>query len=244
MKFLYDLIIPISVITIFSIVLAKNIKKYSKFYYLGALLIASTSTIYEIFKLINGGKLTGLLGILERMSLKGFLSLAFFLLVMFCGALNLKWNITKRLLSIRGELSILGCILMLPHIVIYITKFLMKFFSDSKITYNTYIYTVFGFIAFLIMIPLFITSFKFIRKKLTHSKWKSIQRYSYLFFLLIYLHIAVILINAKEFNLTKFLIYTIIFLAYSILKLNKVNSMQRSRDKSYISNDTLSSLSK
>ncbi|MGL5417600.1 MAG: ferric reductase-like transmembrane domain-containing protein [Clostridium sp.] len=243
MKFLYDLIIPISVITIFSIVLAKNIKTHSKLYYLGALLIASISTIYEILKLFKGVQLTGTFAILERMSLKGFLSLAFFLLVMFCGALNLKWNVTKRLLSIRGELSILGCILMLPHIVIYITKFLMKFFSSANITYTTYIYTVFGFIAFLIMIPLFITSFKSIRKKMSYPKWKSIQRYSYLFFLLIYLHIAVILINAKEFNLSKFLIYTVIFLAYSILKLNKVNSLQKVNQKQTFSNNTASNLS-
>ncbi|WP_297638278.1 ferric reductase-like transmembrane domain-containing protein [uncultured Clostridium sp.] len=243
MKILYDLIIPISAITVFSILLAKNIKKHAKLYYLGALSIASASTIYEFLKLFKGIQLTGTFAILERMSLKGFLSLAFFLLVMFCGALNLKWNITKRLISIRGELSILGCILMLPHLVIYSTRFIMRFFAKSPMTYNTYIYTAFGFIAFLIMIPLFITSFKSIRKKMSYPKWKSIQRYSYLFFLLIYLHIAVILINAKEFNLTKFLIYTAIFLSYSVLKLNKVNSIQKANQKQTFSNKTAPNLS-
>ena len=142
---------------------------------------------------------------------------------MFGGAMNKKWSLTKKLLSIRGELSIIAGILMIPHIIVYATKFLMKFIQGKEISAYTYIYIIFGVIAFALLIPLFITSLKEVKVKMKFKKWKSIQRWSYLFFALIYLHVVIILVNGKEFDVLKFALYSSVFFVYTALKINKYN---------------------
>ncbi|WP_288479053.1 ferric reductase-like transmembrane domain-containing protein [uncultured Clostridium sp.] len=239
MKILYDLILPIFFVTILSLFATKSIKNNSKYYYLVSLFIAAISTTYEVYKIIFGGsKLTGVIYQLERISLKGFLALGCFLLVMFCGAMNTKWNITKKLLSIRGQLAIIGSILMIPHFVVYTTKFIMKLLGTKPISPLNYIYIIMGLLAFIILIPLFLTSFKFIRKKMNPITWKNLQRWSYLFFLLVYLHIAVLLLAAKEFNIAKFSLYTFVFLLYTVLRINKANHLAKLKHNS-ISKPTL-----
>ena len=73
-------------------------------------------------------------------------------------------------------------------------------------------YLIVGIIAFLVMIPLFITSFKKIRIKMKYPEWKKLQRFAYLFYLLVYI---------KLFEL---IVYTIVFGAYFILKLIKTST--------------------
>ena len=46
---------------------------------------------------------------------KGSLGTAFFVLVMYAGAMKNTWKATKTLMKIRGELSIMGCVLVLCH---------------------------------------------------------------------------------------------------------------------------------
>lgn len=230
MKLLYDLILPILFVIVLSLFATKSIRNKSHYYYSASIIIVVISTTYEVYKIIFGGeKLTGVIYQLERISLKGFLALGCFLLVMFCGAMNTKWNITKKLLSIRGQLAIIGSILMIPHFVVYGIKFIMKLFGTKPISTYNYIYIIMGVLAFLIMIPLFITSFKFIRKKMNPITWKNLQRWSYLFFLLVYLHIAVLLFAMKDFNVSKFIFYTFIFLLYTVLRINKANSLSKTK---------------
>ena len=83
------------------------------------------------------------------------------------------------------------------------------------------IHLTIGLVAFLVMIPLFITSFKFVRIKMKYVKWKKIQRWSYLFYGLTYLHVALILLNKDNVDILKIVIYSTIFIVYTILRIMK-----------------------
>ena len=72
--------------------------------------------------------------------MKGFVSTALFILVMFAGALSKKWGITKKLLRVRAEMAILASILILPHFIIYTYKFLVRLFNWKALILAVIIY--------------------------------------------------------------------------------------------------------
>ncbi|MDF2884595.1 MAG: hypothetical protein K0R54_5162, partial [Clostridiaceae bacterium] len=82
-------------------------------------------------------------------------------------------------------------------------------------------YIAVGIIGFIIMIPLFITSIKKIRYKMKGLRWKKLQRWAYLFYILAYVHILLVLLNEKELDWLRLSTYTIIFGSYMTLRLLK-----------------------
>lgn len=71
------------------------------------------------------------------------------------------------------------------------------------------------------MIPLFITSFMKVRKKMNAKTWKKLQRWAYLFYLLAYLHVFILLVNKDTINWTKLITYTSVFGIYTLLRIMK-----------------------
>ncbi len=213
------LIYSLIAVIILTVGLNNIFKKQSKYFYMLATLISVVVTSYEIFKIWTGFKLEGIIFVLERSFMKGFVSTALFILVMFAGALSKKWGITKKLLRVRAEMAILASILILPHFIIYTYKFLVRLFSGKPLSILYISFIIVGLIAFIIRIPLFITSFKKVRFTMSPSKWKMVQRWAYPFYFLVYLHIILILFNKKVFNLNAVILYTVIFLGYFILRI-------------------------
>lgn len=221
MVLIYSLIFA----AVLSLVFTSSIKKHCWFYYSLSGLIAISTTIYEILRLTSNMKLYGFISILEKASIKGIFSISFFVLVMFAGALQTRWAITRKLLRIRAELAIIASILLLPHGFIYLIRFIIKAMNGSlSVIYLSYI--IIGTIGFIIMIPLFITSFKKIRLKMKGRQWKKLQRWAYLFYLLAYLHILIILVGKEKIDWLKLSTYTIIFGVYAILRLIKSKNIR------------------
>jgi DMSO/TMAO reductase YedYZ heme-binding membrane subunit len=141
---------------------------------------------------------------------KGHLSLGIFLLVMFAGVLRKKWIVYKKLLLIRGDLAILGFIFLIPHGVHRLSLALSGYQST-------------GLIAAIIMIPLTISSFMFIRKKIRPDRWKKLHKLAYIAYLMIYIHLGFDI----NFNLSNFyisfgvnsILYHLLFLIYIVLKI-------------------------
>ncbi len=136
---------------------------------------------------------------------QGYIGLSNLYIVMFIGALNNKSKLRVKIMGVRREYSIIGFILITPHALKYFFKFL-----NGSIPFEW-----FGVIPYLIMLPLFITSFIIIRKKLSHNAWKNIQKWAYLAYILIFIHLILV---AKTPNL---FVYIILFTPYLILKLVK-----------------------
>ncbi|SFU69338.1 DMSO/TMAO reductase YedYZ, heme-binding membrane subunit [Clostridium sp. DSM 8431] len=221
-----NLILSILITAIISILFSSSIKKHKNAYYILSSLIALSTLAFEAFKISTGLKPNDNFIIsLESVSAKGILSIAFFILVMYAGALNNKWTVTKKLLKVRGELAIIASILMLPHGIIYGYKFIFltlpKFIATGNFPLLYLSVSVIGIIAFILMIPLFITSFIKVRKQMNAKSWKKLQKWAYLFYLLAYLHVFILLVNRDNINWTKLITYTLVFGIYTILRLIK-----------------------
>ena len=135
---------------------------------------------------------------------KGFLGLAFFVVVMYGGAFKRQSKISKRIRSIRKEYSILGFVFLSVHGVMYLVETL-----TGEISYEWL-----GIIAYLFMIPLFITSFTKIKKKMKIKNWIKLQRFAYIAYLLTFIHL--IIIGESE----HIPVYIALFGFYSFLKLH------------------------
>lgn len=220
-------------VTILSLLFTSSIKKHYYLYYSLAGFIAIITSIYEILRITSNMKLEGFLLTLEKTSIRGLISVSFFILVMYAGALNSKWTITKKLRSIRAELAILGSILMLPHGIIYFIRFLIlklpKIISEGTFPILYFAYIGIGIIGFIVMMPLFITSLRKVRRKMQGQQWKRLQRWAYLFYFLTYVHILLILLNEKEIDWLRLSTYTIIFASYMSLRLLKNKNSVRTK---------------
>ena len=72
------------------------------------------------------------------------------------------------------------------------------------------------------MLPLFITSFMIVRKKFTFTTWKKLQRFAYLAYIMIFIHL---ILMAELPNLA---VYIVLFVPYIILKLRKEYMLYKS----------------
>lgn len=136
--------------------------------------------------------------------IQGFLGLSFFYLVMVTGALNKSSKIRLKLMGVRREYSILGFITITPHALNYTLDWINGERSLALL----------GFGAFIIMVPLFITSFVTIRRKMKAKTWKLIQSAAYIVYLLLFIHL--ILNYTKTINL---FLYIVIFSYYIFMKI-------------------------
>ena len=137
---------------------------------------------------------------------KGFVGFAFFYVVMITGALNPSWKLTKKLRSVRAPYSILGFVLLMSHPLNYVAEVLSK---QRDIPY-------FGVAAFLIMVPLFITSYMAIRKKMKAQTWVKLQRWAYPVYALMLIHLVV---NASSPQ--NRIVAILLFVPYIGLKIHK-----------------------
>lgn len=73
-----------------------------------------------------------------------------------------------------------------------------------------------------IMIPLFITSFKSVRRKMSAKNWKKLQRAAYVFYALIYVHIMLLSVPMYMRGITTYManiiVYTAVFGAYGVMR--------------------------
>ncbi|UZW14840.1 ferric reductase-like transmembrane domain-containing protein [Clostridium pasteurianum] len=236
MIFIYSL----AIITILSLGFTSSIKTRYSIYYSLAAFISILISIYEILRLLSNAKLSGLILSIEKAFMHGNVAVSFFILVMFAGALNTKWNITRKLFSIRAQLAILGSIFILPHGILYLVRFfvlkLPNILSGKTNSTLYLIYMAVGLTAFVILIPLFITSFKKVRTKMNALQWKKLQRWAYPFYFLSYIHILIVLLNDEKIDLLRLIGYTVIFTSYSVLKLLKqleINKIRVKNSSSY-----------
>lgn len=137
--------------------------------------------------------------------IQGFMGLALFYLVMIAGALP-KSKLQKKLMSIRREFSIIGFIVITPHGLHYILEAI-----NGERTL-----AILGVIAYAIMIPLFITSFKAVRKKMTIHTWRKLQSAAYVVYILLSIHLLL------NYTLTiNLVLYIVLFGVYYFLKAKK-----------------------
>lgn len=146
-------------------------------------------------------------------ALESFIPTGLFVVVMYTGLLSP----THKLRSIRRQLSIMAFILIMPHVLIYLLDFLTALFAS--VSALALIGSLTGLLLIVLMVPLFITSFVKVRKKMELAQWKKLHRFSYLAYLLIYVHI--VLVNLSSGDVGHIFISTLIYGIYFVLRIIK-----------------------
>lgn len=215
----------LTVIVIVSILLSyAKLNKTAKYFYVGALIINGIST-YLSFN-VPEGDASPILQIFIKIMRQGHVGISFLVVVMMLGALK-KSKPVVNLFKIRGELSILGVIFLFNHFVYYIVKIITSLPKWHAMTKTALIFTsmvsLLSIWAWIICIPLFITSFRSIRRKMNAARWKAIQRYAYIMYALVYLHIMFAFMSKPDIYEYSFdiMVYSGVFLTYLCLRLRR-----------------------
>lgn len=221
MNFLISIILTIVIISI-----GRNfIKTHSKLCYILSAIISIVLIIASY-----SGVLSNVSPFVKAHILPIFTKSAFatslFVVVMYTGALKNGSKLMKILMPIRAELSIIASILTLAHNIIFGKYHFVTLFTDPKsMSLNMLLAAIISVVLIAIMLPLMITSFTSIRKKMKHKSWKKIQRFAYVFYGLIYVHIMLIMVPVAKTGNTQYiinvLIYSLVFLVYAVMRINK-----------------------
>ncbi len=226
MNFLISMVTAV----VFILLAGKNLKKHSAPYYIGAAVISLAVAIITIY----GVKLpTFTTAYIMPLFAKGGLAGALFVIIASANAFPSGSKPIKTLMPIRGELSIIACILAMSHMVIYgRTNFVALFTRFESLTVPTIVADIMSIGLAAIMLPLFITSFKAIRKKINPKTWKKLQCSAYLFYALIFGHIIFFtgryaIMGRKGYRLN-LIVYSMVFLSYAVCRILKALSKKKS----------------
>ena len=218
MLFIVALIISIIFVAVFK----ELLKKYPNIFYITAAVISIAAFVCSSYVTMLGWVRDYVDGIFA----KGSLGTAFFVLVMYASAMKNTWKATKTLMKIRGELSIMGCVLVLCHNCTYgRTYFRMLFTKPQSLSATQMTAAIISLVLITIMLILTVTSFPNVRKKMNAVKWKKLQRTAYIFYGLIYVHILLINIPYARRGMSEYIInvavYSLVFVNYAMMRIHK-----------------------
>lgn len=202
------LLTSLAIFTLLAILLSKSIKKHATIYYIVLAIpfaLVAIPFIGRLFgvEMFNFNRIPFLGSILRDYIHFGTFAFPILIIVMYTGALNPKIPWVKKLLNIRKELSIISGFPVLTHALIRATntfpRSLMYFTNNEEYMANARVTSelgtgisnfsfVLGIVLLVLFLPLWITSFKSIHKRMGNVKWKKWQKWSYPFYALLFIH--------------------------------------------------------
>ncbi len=217
--------------------LDKPLKKCPAAFYITAavLTIASIVILQSDIRITSRFVRDYVLGIFSR----GAMGTAFWALVMWAGAFPNGSAPIKKLMPIRGELSITAAILTFSHIITYGMQYITNLINGR--TGSDFVITsIVCLVMVLIMTPLTVMSVKKIRKKMNAKTWKKIQRLAYIFYALIYVHILVLFLpkaqKGREGYFLNIIVYSAVFVGYAVMRIRKYYLANKKPEKKLVPN--------
>ncbi len=169
------------------------------------------------------GPLTLLMG-------KCVLSLALFVVVMYVGVFAKGSRAHQWLKPVRSELSIAACILACGHMAVYLASYVPRFGGALSANVLGALAVALGLLALLLVLGA--TSFGFVKKHMRTESWKRLQRWAYVFFGLVYVHLMLMLAPAAsgggEAAVASVAVYSVVFGAYAVLRVRRALLDRRS----------------
>lgn len=151
---------------------------------------------------------------------KCILPLAMFVIVMFIGCFSKESKVSKWLRPIRAELSIIAWILSLGHMVIYMMSYLPRIFGTAAVSTNVMCAFVVAVVLLILLLVLGVTSFGFVKRRMKTSSWIKLQKWSYVFFGLTYVHLMLMLfpsaLHGGKAATISVCVYSVVFIGYAI----------------------------
>lgn len=202
------LLTSLIILTILCILLSKSIKKHAKVYYIIfaiPFVLVALPSIARLFGVEMAGfvRIPFLGEIIRDYIHMGTFGHPLLIIIMYMGALNPRIGSVKKLMSIRKELSIISGFAVFAHSLIRVMNNLpnsLKFFTNNtEYMANTKVVSelgagissfsfILGVIMLIIFIPLWVTSFDGVRKRMGYTKWKKLQRWSYVLYATLFIH--------------------------------------------------------
>lgn len=200
--------------------LEKPIKKHATFFYIATIIISILSVMAP-----KKGLPFVVDYLVKNILTRGTLAGALFILVMVASVCP-QAKLRSLLLRTRGEMAIIAALFTLTHNIAYGQYYFVKLFTNiSELDTVRIFAAVLSLIMIMLLIPLTITSFMVIRRKMNPKKWKSLQKLSYVFYGLLFVHIALIfsvsILNGHLDTLIDLTVYAFIYIIYLILRAKK-----------------------
>lgn len=157
---------------------------------------------------------------------RGTLATAFWCVIMWTGAFPNGSAPIKKLMPIRGELSIFAAILTLGHNIGFGRTYFVRLFTNAgSMSASHLMASILTIIMLVIMLPLTVMSFPKVRKSMNAKLWKKLQRTAYVFYALIYVHVLVLYYPMAKAGragiLFNILVYSIVFIGYAVCRSRK-----------------------
>ncbi|MCR5600813.1 MAG: FMN-binding protein [Ruminococcus sp.] len=217
--------------------LDKPLKKSPVAFYISAAVLTVASVVITQSDINISSRFVRdyVLGIFSR----GALGTAFWAVVMWAGALPNGSAPIKKLMPIRGELSITAAILTFSHIITYGVQYIMNLIN-GRTGSDFFVTSIVCLAMVLIMVPLTVMSFKKIRRKMNARTWKKIQRLAYIFYGCIYIHILVLFVpkakQGREGYFFSILVYSAVFIGYAVMRIRKYYIVNKKPEKKLLPN--------
>ena len=172
----------------------------------------------------------------KKIMQRGVLAGSLFIWVMLAPVLPKSFAGRKTIYLLRGEMAICASLITLAHNLAFGGKYFgALFFGQGHISLMELHAAIVSCLMILLLIPLTITSFQTVRRKMQGKTWKKLQNWSYLFYLLLYLHIFFIyqgaMIRGKGDYFFTLMLYSFIFGFYGFLRIRQHRMQKESKEK-------------
>ena len=172
----------------------------------------------------------------KKIMQRGVLAGSLFIWVMLAPVLPKSFSGRKTIYLLRGEMAICASLITLAHNLAFGGKYFgALFLGQGHISLMELHAAIVSCLMILLLIPLTITSFQTVRRKMQAKTWKKLQNWSYLFYLLLYLHIFFIyqgaLIRGKGDYFFTLMLYSFIFGFYGFLRIRQYRMQKESKEK-------------
>ena len=172
----------------------------------------------------------------KKIMQRGVLAGSLFIWVMQAPVLPKSSSERKTIYLFRGEMAICASLITLAHNLAFGGKYFgALFFGQGHISLMELHAAIVSCLMILLLIPLTITSFQTVRRKMQVKTWKKLQNWSYLFYLLLYLHIFFIyqgaLLRGKGEYFFTLMLYSFLFGFYGFLRIRQYRVQKETREK-------------
>ena len=172
----------------------------------------------------------------KKIMQRGILAGSLFTLMMIAPVLPKRFSGRKTIYLLRGEMAICASLITLAHNLAFGGKYFgAVFFGQGHISLMELHAAIVSCLMILLLIPLTISSFQTVRRKMQAKTWKKLQNWSYLFYLLLYLHIFFIyqgaLLRGKGEYFFTLMLYSFLFGFYGFLRIRQYRIQKEGKEK-------------
>lgn len=210
--------ISIGIVALLAFACAKPLKRFPVPFYCAALGLVALYW-FGVSTNVTGVWWTWFMPLMQRCALAFLL----FTIVMFVGVLGDSSPLRARLMPIRRQLSILGCIFALGHLAFYGVSYVPRL--GSAFAGNLGFSLALAAVLVALMTVLLVTSFQVVKRRMNAARWKGVQRLAYPFYLLTYVHLVLLLapsaLAGRDTAIVSLVAYTVVVATYVVLRVRR-----------------------